>query len=776
MMQGALRDVRILDLSTRLSGAWAARLFADFGGDVIMTSAALDAEPTDDPGTSLMFQYANWNKAWSTRDLSELVDQADVVVTNCLSEAVPEGLEGKVHLSITPHGLRGPWSGFPGNNLTHCARSGWATINRFSGEPPLQLPVYQSGYIAGVAGFIAACAALVRGGSECVDVSELEATALTCSPWAIMGIFIGGESLAYGPNRKRHRGRAGPLWQTADGWINYGFGDWQRWRDALHFLDQPELAEDERYVSAWGRHQQDPAPVRDGLSAASIGKDKWALFHGLAEHRCIAGVVQDARELTECEQLHKRDFLVTVRINEKEVVAPGAISKLSGTPWQLRNPAPRLADDCDFTTSAKLNEERTSDQPLAGIRVLCFTQAWAGTFATEILSLLGADVVQIESVKRPDVWRGAGSPVPPSVRNSEIKQSPLNTNGMYNSVNLNKRAITLDVTDARGKEMFWNMIGNFDVLVDNFSPHVMTNWDVTLESLQERRPDMIFASVSGYGRQGPLAEYPANGATTEPMAGLASIHGYEGDEAMSTGGLIPDPISGYYLAASILAAIHHRKHTGEGQRIDAAMMEAVSLQVGDAILEYGTTGHVRKPSGNRHPHIAPHGIFECANDAWIAVAAENDDAFTALCQCLDKPELFRDERFSSMSARKENEAELEAILSTSFSNSDATTQEKLLQQAGVCAAVCAEFMPIYRDSTPQFSERQFLRPVTHPETGTHLIPVMPWVMHNTRQAEVRHAPCFGEHSEQVFSEELGLDHEEYQALVAAGITGKERLG
>ena len=129
-----------------------------------------------------------------------------------------------------------------------------------------------------------------------------------------------------------------------------------------------------------------------------------------------------------------------------------------------------------------------------------------------------------------------------------------------------------------------------------------------------------------------------------------------------------------------------------------------------------------------------------------------------------------------MSARKENEAELEAILKTSFSNSDATTQEKLLQQAGVCAAVCAEFMPIYRDSTPQFSERQFLRPVTHPETGTHLIPVMPWVMHNTRQAEVRHAPCFGEHSEQVFSEELGLDHEEYQALVAAGITGKERLG
>ena len=111
----------------------------------------------------------------------------------------------------------------------------------------------------------------------------------------------------------------------------------------------------------------------------------------------------------------------------------------------------------------------------------------------------------------------------------------------------------------KGKEIFWSLIENFDILVDNFSPHVMTNWGVSLESLREKRPDIIFASVSGYGRQGPIAEYPANGATTEPMAGFASMHGYEGDSGMNTGGLIPDPISGYYLASSILSAMHYRK-------------------------------------------------------------------------------------------------------------------------------------------------------------------------------------------------------------------------
>ena len=161
--------------------------------------------------------------------------------------------------------------------------------------------------------------------------------------------------------------------------------------------------------------------------------------------------------------------------------------------------------------------------------MLCFTQAWAGTFGTQLLALLGADVVQIETVKRPDVWRGAGAPVPPGIRNPDIEQNPLNTNGMYNTVNLNKRAITLDMGHPRGREMFWAMLPQFDVVADNFSPHVMENWGVNLETLNAVRPGMIMASVSGYGRTGPFAEYAANGATTEPMAGLSSIHGYEGD-------------------------------------------------------------------------------------------------------------------------------------------------------------------------------------------------------------------------------------------------------
>ena len=796
-----------MDLSNRLSGAWAARLFGDFGADVVLVEPpeghplrdeppflngldGLDGEAAGDGAKerSLLHAYANWNKrsvvarrdavvARRDADVARLCAGADVVVTT--GAAPPEVPPGAVHLSLTPHGLTGPLAETPGNNLTTCARVGWATINKRENEPPLQLPNRQTGYIAGVAGFIAAAAALYRGGGERIDVSEAEAVALTCAPWAVMGIFVGGEAAAFGPNGRRRRGRPGPLWKTADGFINYGYGDWQQWTSAMRFLGLDDLAEDERFVSAWGRHQQDTRPVRAGLAEASATRHKWELFHGLAKRRCISGVVQNMSDLHGSAQLRARGFLVEAQAGGRATRATGAPAKLSETPWRLRRPAPALGEHNGLVETKPpptASPPSQGGQPLAGVRVLCFTQAWAGTFCTELLALLGADVVQIETVRRPDVWRGAGAPVPPAVRNADIPQQGINTNGMYNSVNLNKRAVTLDVTHPRGKAMFWRLIPKFDVLVDNFSPHVTTNWGVTLETLRARRPDIIFASISGYGRQGPLADYPANGATTEPMAGLASIHGYEGDQAMNTGGLIPDPISGYYLTAAILAALHHRKRTGVGQRIDAAMLEAVAVQMGDAVMEFDANGTVRAPTGNRHPRFAPHGVFACANDEWIAVAAETDAMFAVLAEHIGAPEIVADERFATSARRKAHESALNEMLGRWFAPRCADKEADALAARRVCAAKCEPFKPIYADSTPQFDARGFLAPVTHPESGTHLLPVLPWLMANTPRIKVRHAPRFGEHSRQVFAEELGVGDEAYAELVRLEVTGTRRVG
>ena len=352
-MARAFDGIRVVDLSDRLSGAWAARLFGDFGADVVLAERPeghpLRREPPflegeAGPGRSVLHAYANWNKrSVVTRDVDEVravVAGADVLVTTAappwpdtLEKAVAALPEDSIHLSITPHGLEGPLAEVPGNNLTACARVGWSAINRLVDEPPLQLPVHQAGYIAGVAGHVGAAAALLRrvrtGAGERVDVSEFEALALTNAPWAILGIFIGGDRLAHGPGGGRRRGDPSPLWDTANGSINFGFGDWARWSEAMEFLGLDELAHDPVYEPVHGRNTKDPWPVRRALARAAAPRDKWDLFQGLSRLRCLAGVVQDASELAESEQLHARGFIVESRLNGRCVRASGATAHLS---------------------------------------------------------------------------------------------------------------------------------------------------------------------------------------------------------------------------------------------------------------------------------------------------------------------------------------------------------------------------------------------------------------------------------------------------------------
>lgn len=800
----AFSHLRVLDLSETLSGAYAARMFGDFGADVLLAEPPeghpLRDEPPflDDrpgPDRSVMHGYINWNKRSvvirNADAVERLAETADVLVTNAMrpwpatvARATGALPAGAIHLSITPHGLDGPLGQVRGNNLTACARTGWCTINRLVGEPPLQLPVRQTGYIAGVAGFVAVAAALWRrertGAGECVDVSEAEALALTNAPWAMLALFVGTHRMEYGPNGRRHRGEPAPLWRTANGPMNLSFGDWERWAEAMRFLGLDALAEDPVYAPRAGRNTKDPTPVRAALAGAVATRDKWEVYHELARLRCPVGVVQDASELVESEQLRAREFIVSARLGGRAVRASGAPARLSDTPWRLRRPAPGLDAHGEEVRKERRHlpkggaGELSPDlamAPLTGLRVLAFTQAWAGTFGTELLALLGADVVQVESPTRPDIWRGTGAPVPPAVRRPDIEQSRLNTNGLYNSVNMNKRAMTLDMRHPRGKEIFWRLVPRFDVLADNFSPHVMPGWGVTLETLRAARPDIIFASVSGYGTQGPFAEYPANGHTTEPMSGLSSIHGYEGDPASNTGGLIPDPISGYYFAAAILTALNHRTRTGRGQRIDAAMVEAVGVQLGDAVMELDATGRLRRPQGNRHPRFAPHGVYKAADESWIAIAVESDAAWRALAGRIGVD----DPQFAEMAARKANEAALDGILARWCSDRDAEETAAMLGRLGVCAATIGPFDALYAHPSAQWRERGFMVPVTHPESGTHFLPLAPWVLSSRTRPATSHSPRFGEHSREVLHAELGVTDQEYADLEAAGVTGTARM-
>ncbi|MGH2604770.1 MAG: CoA transferase, partial [Dehalococcoidia bacterium] len=239
--------------------------------------------------------------------------------------------------------------------------------------------------------------------------------------------------------------------------------------------------------------------------------------------------------------------------------------------------------------------------PLTGLRGIVLTQAWAGTFATELLGLLGMEIVQIEARQRLDSWRGGyGGAVPKAIRDNGTAVHPWNCNPLYNSVNLNKRAITLNLSHPEGVAIFKRLVPFADVVAENFSPRVMGNLGLDYAALTRIRPDVILLSMSAYGATGPYANVPGIGGTIEPMAGMSALLGYEDGPPLNSGQMYPDPVAGYYGAAAGLIALHHRERTGEGQQIDLSMQEANMTFIADALMEYSAGGRVRGRIGNHH--------------------------------------------------------------------------------------------------------------------------------------------------------------------------------
>lgn len=800
-MTKPFEGLRVLDLSDRLSGAFAARLFGDFGADVVLIEPQdghpLRAEPpfVGPPGaeSGTLHAYVNWNKRSSAINdfgqVSGILADADVIVTTAdplsaatYAEALGHLRADAVHLSVTAHGLNDPLSGRAGNNLTASARTGWSLVNGHDGEPPLQLPRHQSGYVGGVTGFIAAAAALRRRDHgdtpELVDVSELEALALTVHPWVVSDVY-NERGASTGAGGRRPRGSQGPLWDVKDGRMSIGLREFHNWPQAMAALGIPEFAQREDLIPREGRHSKDISDVMAALAVSLPQRQRWPLFDELVKLRCVAGVMQNMADLCTDRQFVSRDFLVNLPVAQQTATSAGAPAKLSPSPWQLTRPAPDLGEHNHAITvrdnrrgAPRLDMESSvlSQGPLAGIRVLSFCQTWAGPFATELLALLGADVVQVSPPHRTDSFRRFSGRVPPGVADPNRRQHPQNTQGHYNSVNLNKRNITIDISKEKGKDLLWRLLPRFDILADNFRPSVIPSWGITLDKLREMRPGMIWASISGFGESGPYASFPGNGVTIEPMSGLSSINGYEGDPGMNTGGIYADPVSGYFLVAGVMAALAHRDLTGEAQRVDLSMMEAVNVVCGDALIEYTTSGKVPGPQGNGHPRVAPHNYYQARNGEWLALATETDEAWRQLAAHIGEPGL-NDKRFTTMTDRKAHETELDELIGSWVLRQDARQAEQALGKLGVAAARVRPPYDIYSQPDPEFKASGFITEVDHPETGPTWLPGQPWRFSTARAAPIRPAPCLGQHSREILMKELGLTADEYLSLVEARVTG-----
>ena len=409
--------------------------------------------------------------------------------------------------------------------------------------------------------------------------------------------------------------------------------------------------------------------------------------------------------------------------------------------------------------------------PLTGVRGIVLTQAWAGNWCTSLLGQMGADVIQVEVRKRIDIWRGSyDAPIPSQVRGKKPLQQPWNMGAGYNSICLNKRCITLDLGTDEGMTIFKRLVPFADFVAENFSPRVMGNFGIGYEQLKEIKPDIILASLSGYGHDGPWANVPAIGGTIEPTAGQSALLGYAGDQPLNSGQMFPDPIAAMYGVLGIAAALRHRDRTGEGQYVDLSMQEANASIIGDAAMEYVLTGRQRPRMGNRHTTFAPHGIFPAAGEGqWVALACETDAQWRALSDLAGR-DWAADARFTTLEDRKRHEDDLEAAISEWSRETSREELVAMLLRAGVIAAPVHDAFEVARDE--QMLDRGFLRAVDHPQTGEWTQATLPVRFSATPAEHFRPAPCQGEHTAEVLEELLGLSSDEVDALVAAGISGE----
>jgi crotonobetainyl-CoA:carnitine CoA-transferase CaiB-like acyl-CoA transferase len=406
------------------------------------------------------------------------------------------------------------------------------------------------------------------------------------------------------------------------------------------------------------------------------------------------------------------------------------------------------------------------EKPLEGVRVLEFTNAVAGPVAGFVLADLGAEVIKVEPTHR-----GNPAVVGPLVPGAPDR--PYNRVPMFNELNRGKVGLPLDVARPEGRELFLRLTALCDIVLENFSPRALEGLRLEYEDLRQARPDIIVVSMPAFGRTGAYRDRRSYGPGVDAMSGLCHLTGYRGaGRPMKPGNFFCDYNAGLLAAFSAMAALWHRRLTGEGQFLECALLDSELPLVGDALLDAFFNGRPGAPLGNRHPWMAPHGVYPCrGEDAWLAIACPSDAAFQALCQAMGRPELAQDPRFRTLTERYRHQDELDEEIAAWTRERDAYEAMHLLQEAGVPAAPVLDAGQLHRD--PQYAARGYFVPVRHPEMGTAPVPGLAFRYQEMAATPAGPAPRFGEHIDYVLGDLLGLAREEIEALESSGVVARQ---
>ena len=389
--------------------------------------------------------------------------------------------------------------------------------------------------------------------------------------------------------------------------------------------------------------------------------------------------------------------------------------------------------------------------PLASLRVLDLTRALAGPFCTMILGDLGADVIKVEAMPGGDMARDFG----PHQGEDSL---------YFASVNRNKRSVALDFRAVEGQALLHELVAGTDILVENFRPGVTAQLGLDYETLAPGRPELIYASVSGFGRGGPYEAWPGLDQIAQGMSGLMSLTGNTGEQLRS-GIPLADVSAGMWAAIAVLSAVVQRTATGAGQWVETALLGGLIGMLCVQGQRYLSTGEVPVPAGNDHPVIAPYGAFAAA-DGLLNIAAPTEGMWRALCRVLDLPELAADPRFADGGGRMAHRDVLQAAIDARLQTRPKADWARELIAAGVPAGPVLSLDEVFAD--PHVRATQRVETVQHPRLGVLRQLANPVTSVALRGNTVRRPPpLLGEHTLEVLRE-FGVAEQRVAALVAGG--------
>jgi len=788
---GALSHIRIVELGD-IPASYATRLLADLGADVIKVEPP-GGDPNrllppfagniEDRERSLTFINANTNKRGIVLDLQTSPKDREIFAKLLASaqlfvEATPLGdLEAQgftddslrkmnptlVTVSLSPFGRTGPHRHYKGSDTIANASGGFlygqGDDTKGQCTAPSHLAYQVAACVAATLGLAGIRHARLNGVGQRIDVSLQEALTFTNS--SSVARYTRENRLERRPGGKDYGGAGTNIYRCKDGhYVHFTTNMPHMWREfAQNWMTDKTLAgpewENPKYRDAHG------AEVSKAF-AHFIGQFTAEEFAQEAQRRHLAAApLNTVGQFVECEQVRSRQWLQEI---EHPIIgrytAPGFPMRLSLTPMQVRRPAP-LLDEHRKEILAELENRATQSSPpidlserarkpmLEGLRMADLTQQYAGPLGTAILAYYGMEVVKIESAVVPSKDRETAA---------------------HADMNRAKLGCTINLRHPEGKELFKQLVAVSDVVVDNFSSGVLERLGFSFETLQQINPGIVQVVMPGWGLTGPLKSWVAWGWQLLAYTGIMRLWGYP-DSPMETRCKIawPDRVGAVTMTLGVLAALEYQQRTGQGQFIEAGMLEAQGSMMGPAILDFTVNGREWDAMGYQEvlgEPYAPYGCYPCrGEDNWIIIACAGDQEWQSMISLVGKSSWAADLKFSTKSSRKQHHTELDRNLSQWTRKYTPRQVFRLLQEAGIAAGIPSSGEDLYYDI--HLRERGHIVETGAQPWGKIVHHGLPGIPSLSAANAARPAPWIGANNDQVFNEILKLPSEKIEELKKA---------